>query len=126
MGVALRVRLVLFDRESARGARGERHVGGVARFDPKLDVVAVQVQVDGLVAGEVQTDIVALADADQPHVGGNAAVLDYDVEDDLLRGRKPRPANRDYRKQRQAEPSAAVTHGRASTSLMRLRVQFAS
>src|SRR5262245_47424912 len=126
MGMALRMRLVLFDREAACGARGERHLGGLAGLDPELNVVAVQVQLDKPVGGEAQPDVVALADADQPHVGGHAAVLDLDVEHDLLRGREVRPANRGDREQRQAKPSTAVIHGRASTSEIRLSVQFAS
>src|SRR5712692_9115622 len=71
------------NRKSSGRISGERHLGSGARRDTLLDVVAVQVQDERLIARPSQCYDVALLDPDQPHVFRDAAALALEIEAQL-------------------------------------------
>src|SRR5215471_1943120 len=68
MGAATSTLRVHVDREASRRIGGERHLDGRARRDAFLDVVAVQMYDERLIARPSQFHDIALFDPDQPHV----------------------------------------------------------
>src|SRR5689334_21302066 len=74
---------VEFDREAAGRVGPETELGDGIRGDAFFDVVAVEVQGQGPIAGPSQSYTVALVDPDQLHCVGDPAPLDPDVEGKL-------------------------------------------
>src|SRR5713101_9204645 len=83
------------NRKSSGRIGGERHLDGGTGRDAFLDVVAVQVQDERLIARPSQGYDVALLDPDQPHVLRDAAVLDLDIERQLRSHGRNTDADRD-------------------------------
>jgi hypothetical protein len=76
-------------RNTAGRPRDKRHLRGTARLDLHLDVVAVQVQDCRLVGGPAKLDRVALLDAEAAQLLLHAASRDLQIEDRLVRQRRP-------------------------------------
>src|SRR5262245_240880 len=79
------VRLVLLDREASRRAGEEYHLAHPTGLDLLLDVVAVQVQHNGPVAGPAQLHGVPLLYADKTHGLWHPPALDFEIEGELGR-----------------------------------------
>ena len=78
-----RVGLVLLDGEAARSAGDECHLAHYARLDLVLDVVTVQVQDNGPIAGPAQLHSVALLHPDETHIRRHPAALDFEIEGEI-------------------------------------------
>src|SRR5437588_10434543 len=78
-----RLRGVDFDREAAGRVGLETELGDGIRGDAFFDVVTVEVERQGVIAGPSQCNIVALVDADPLHRVGDSAPLDLEVEGQL-------------------------------------------
>jgi hypothetical protein len=64
------------DREAPGRTRAERHGRGLARFEPLLDVIAVQVNDQFVIRSPAQGDVVALLDANVPLARGQETLAD--------------------------------------------------
>src|SRR5438046_1506346 len=71
------------DRKSPRRISRERKLGGRARFDALLDVIAMKMQNQRPIRCPPHPYDVALFDADEPHRIGDATMLHVEIECEL-------------------------------------------
>src|SRR5207302_6833664 len=71
------------DREPAGRAGGEGHLGGRARDNLLLDVIAMQMNGHGSIGAPLKLDHIIMLDADQPQVLRHMTVLDTQGESHL-------------------------------------------
>src|SRR5229473_540753 len=82
------------ERKSPRRIGRECELRDCARRDRLFDVITVKMQDHRLIRRPAQRHDIALLDANEPHVVGNAAMLDLEVEEELRGHRKERSEER--------------------------------